>query len=92
MDVPYVFGLVVAREGDSYSLVETSVVHLLSVGQVGPSYKGKHPLLVSFPSNIPSWIEDDIAYWSQNKRTLVILSMLLFILTLLLPLVKLDRS
>ena len=39
---------VVAREGDSYSLVESCVIHLLFVGQVGPSYEGKHPLLVSF--------------------------------------------
>ena len=53
---------VVAHEGDSYSLVESFVVHLPSVGQVGPSYKGKHPLLVSFPSNVPSWIVEHIAY------------------------------
>jgi hypothetical protein len=47
-------GLVVAREGDSYSLVEFSVVHLPFVGQVGPGCEGKHPLLVSLLSNIPS--------------------------------------
>ena len=40
---------VVAREGESYSLIESFVVHLLFVDQVGPSYKGKHPLLVYFP-------------------------------------------
>jgi hypothetical protein len=45
---------VVAHEDDSYSLVESFVVHLSFVGQVGPGYKGKHPLLVSFLSNIPS--------------------------------------
>ena len=78
--------------GDSYSLIESFVVHLPSVGQVGPSYEGKHPLLVSFPSNVRSWIVEDIAYRSQNKRTLVIFSMLQFILTLFLPLVKLDYS
>jgi len=39
---------VVAREGDSYSLVESSVVHLPFVGQVGRGYYGKHPLLASF--------------------------------------------
>ena len=82
----------VAREGDFYSLVESSVVHLPFEGQVGPDYEVKHHLLVSFPSNVPSWIVEDIAYQSQNKRTLVILSMLQFILTLLLLLVKLDRS
>ena len=54
-------GSVVAHEGDSYSLVESSVVHLLFVGQVGPSYEEKHPLLVSFPSNVPSWIVEDIS-------------------------------
>jgi hypothetical protein len=86
------FGSVVAREGDSYSLVESSVIHLLFVGQVGSGYEGKYSLLVSFSSYVPSWIVEDIAYQSQNKRTLVILSTLLFILTLLLPLVKLDCS
>ena len=44
---------VVAREGDFYSLVESSVVHLLLVVQVGPGYEGKHHLLVSFSSNVP---------------------------------------
>ena len=51
----------VAREGDSYSLVEFSVVHLPSIGQVGLGYEEKHPLLVSFPSNVPSWIVEDIS-------------------------------
>ena len=41
-------GSVVAHEGDSYSLVESSVIHLSFVGQVGHGYYGKHPLLVSF--------------------------------------------
>ena len=81
-----------ARKGDSYSLVEIFVVHLPFVGQVGPGYEGKHPLLVPFPNNVLSWIVEDIAYRNQNKKTLVILSTLLFILTLLLPLVKLDHS
>jgi hypothetical protein len=39
---------VVAHEGDSYNLIESFVIHLPSVGQVGPGYEGKHPLLV-FP-------------------------------------------
>ena len=46
-DAPYILDHVVDREGDS--LVESFVVHLPSVGQVGPGYYGKHPLLVSFP-------------------------------------------
>ena len=50
----------VAHEGDSYSLVESSIVHLPFVGQVGHSYYGKHPLLVSFPSNVSRWIVEDI--------------------------------
>ena len=54
VDAPYIPEPVVAHEGYSYSLFESFVVHLLFVGQVGPSYKGKHPLLVSFPSNVPS--------------------------------------
>ena len=74
------------------TFIESSVVHLPFVGQVGPGYEGKHPLLVSLPSNVPSWIVEYIAYQSQNKKTLVILSTLLFILTLLLPLVKFDHS
>ena len=41
-------GSVVAREGGSYSLVESFVVHLLFVGQAGPSYDRKHTLHV-FP-------------------------------------------
>jgi hypothetical protein len=45
---------VVAHEGDSYSLVESFVVHLLFVGQVGLGYEGKHHLLVSFLSNVSS--------------------------------------
>ena len=43
------FRSVVTREGDSYNQVESFVVHLPSVGQVGPGYEGQHPLLVSFP-------------------------------------------
>ena len=38
----------VAREGDSYSLVQSSVVHLLFVGRAGSSYYRKHTLSV-FP-------------------------------------------
>ena len=41
MDVLYFFGSVVAHEGDSYSLVESFVVHLPFVGQVGPCYYRK---------------------------------------------------
>ena len=36
----------VAHEGDSYSLVESSVVHLQLVGLAGPCYYRKHTLLV----------------------------------------------
>ena len=39
-------GSVVAREGDSYSLVESSVVHLPLVGQAGICYYRKYTLLV----------------------------------------------
>ena len=52
VDVPYILDHVIDRESDS--LVESFVVHLPFVGQVGPGYDGKHPLLVSFPSNVPS--------------------------------------
>jgi hypothetical protein len=41
-----IFGSVVAREGDSYSLIESFIVHLPLVGQVGPCYYRKHTLLV----------------------------------------------
>ena len=34
----------VAHEGDFYSLVESSVVHLLFIGQAGFSYYRKHTL------------------------------------------------
>ena len=36
----------VAHEGDSYSLVESSVVHLLLVGQAGLCYCREHTLVV----------------------------------------------
>ena len=39
-------GSVVAHEGDSYSLIESSVVHLPFVGLAGFSYYRKHTLLV----------------------------------------------
>jgi hypothetical protein len=35
MNAPSFFGLVVAREGDFYSFVESSVVHLLLIGPAG---------------------------------------------------------
>jgi hypothetical protein len=41
-------GSVVNREGDSYSLVESFVVHFLFVDRAGPYYNRKHTLLV-FP-------------------------------------------
>ena len=50
----------VAHEGDSYGLVESFVVHLPFIGQVGPGYYRKHPLLVYFPNNMLSWIVEDI--------------------------------
>ena len=40
------FGSVEGREGDSYSLVESFVVHLLFVGLAGPCYYRKHTLSV----------------------------------------------
>ena len=44
----------VALERKCDTFVESSVVHLPFVGQVGPGCEGKHPLLVSFPNNVPS--------------------------------------
>ena len=44
----------VALERKCDTFVESSVVHLPFVGQVGPGYEGKHPLLVPFPSNVTS--------------------------------------
>jgi hypothetical protein len=81
---------VVVHKGDSDSLVESFVVHLVFVGQVGPYSEGKHPLLVSFLNNVPSWIVEDTVYPRLELENLVILSTLLFILTLLLLLVKLN--
>jgi hypothetical protein len=53
MDVPYFSRSVVAREGDSYSLVESSIVHLPLVGLAETCYYRKHTLpvfsLVIFP-------------------------------------------
>ena len=40
------FGSVVAHEGDSYSLVESFVVHLPLVGLAGPYYYRKYTLLM----------------------------------------------
>ena len=37
-------GSMVAREGDSYSLIEIFVVHLLFVSLAGPCYYRKHTL------------------------------------------------
>ena len=46
MNVPYFSGSVVAREGDSYSLVESFVVHLPLVGLAGLCCYRKHTLPV----------------------------------------------
>ena len=46
MDVPSFFGSVVAREGDSYSLIESFVVHLPFIGLAGPYYYRKHTMPV----------------------------------------------
>ena len=51
VDAPYIPDHVVDREGDS--LVESFVVHLPFVGQVGPSYEGSQALFLIFLSNIP---------------------------------------
>ena len=51
-DAPYISDLVVDREGDS--LIESFVVHLLSVGQVGPSCDGSsQAMFLLFLSNVP---------------------------------------
>jgi hypothetical protein len=52
----------VACEGDSYSLVESSIVHFPFVGQVGSGCEGKHPMLVSFLSNVSNWTVEYIVY------------------------------
>ena len=44
--LPLHSGLVVAHEGDSYSLVESFVVHLPFVGRARPVYYTKHTLPV----------------------------------------------
>ena len=46
--INYVIWSVVAREGDSYSLIEFFVVHLSLVGLAGPYCYRKHTLLVFF--------------------------------------------
>ena len=51
VDTPYIPDHVVDSKGDS--LVESFVVHLPSIGQVGRNCDGKHPLLVFFLSNVP---------------------------------------
>ena len=81
----------VAREGDSYSLIESSVVHLPFVGQVGPGYEGKHPLLVSFPSNVPSLIVEDSLPKSEQENLSYPLYAPIYP-NMLLPLGKLDCS
>ena len=43
------FGSVVAREGDSYSLVESFVVHLPLVGLAGPCCYRKHTMPMFSP-------------------------------------------
>ena len=50
-DAPYIPDRVVDREGDS--LVESFVIHLPFVGQVGPGCKGSQALLLIFLSNVP---------------------------------------
>ena len=81
----------VAREGDSYSLVESSIVHLPFVGLAGFSYYRKHTLLV-----IPLVISlvEHIRH-SLLKLELEDLCDLLYIptiLSLVATLVKLDCS
>ena len=52
MDAPYILDHVVDREGDS--LVESFVVHLPSVGQVGPGCDGSsQALFLLFFNNVP---------------------------------------
>ena len=52
VDAPYILDHVVDREGDN--LVESFVVHLPSVGQVGPGCEGSsQALFLLFISNVP---------------------------------------
>ena len=51
MDASYVLGHVVDRECDI--LVESFVVHSLSVDQVGPNCEGSQAMFLIFLSNVP---------------------------------------
>ena len=51
VDAPYILNHVVDRKGDS--LVESFVVHLPFVGQVGHSCEGSQALFLIFFSNVP---------------------------------------
>ena len=52
VDAPYILDRVVDCEGDS--LVESSIVHLPSVDQVGPGYDGSsQALFLLFFNNVP---------------------------------------
>ena len=50
-DAPHILDRVVGREGDN--LVESFVVHLSFVGQVGSGYEGSQALFLIFLSNVP---------------------------------------
>jgi hypothetical protein len=71
---------VVACESDSYSLIESSVVHLLFVGLVGFSYYRKHTMPM-FPLGIS--IELNNRRHSLPKLELEDLSNLLYTLVIL---------
>ena len=82
--------IALARKRDT--LVESSIVHLPFVGQVGPIMKESILCWCLSLSNISSWIVEDISLPKSELENLSILSMPLITLTLLLPLVKLDHS
>ena len=58
----------VALEHKCDTLVKSSVLHLPFVGQVGPGYEEKYPLLVSFPINVPSLMVEAIAYQVRTRK------------------------
>jgi polysaccharide pyruvyl transferase WcaK-like protein len=63
MNAPSFSGSVVAREGDFYSFVESSIVHLPLIGLAGiRSLLGKKLCICSIPYKTSPQIEQYIAY------------------------------
>ena len=52
--------VVLERKCDTF--VESSIVHLLFVGQVGPGYEGKHPQLNSRRHSLPKSELENFSY------------------------------